>query len=341
MPVPTIDPQASDAMSYIMRLFSGNGNNQVDPNKKISSVDPRLQEWIPPDRPLVGDKGQSHLYRRREPTEEEELSQLEEELKRLEEEEDVEEGGEQKRRVNDSNKPKVEPQKMDWLQTRREKLGSATVDGMTVSYKRPGQALPVLHHTLLTANEIMDYLASLGGMEPNLVEDQVHNQHGDSRMGGMIKGMIFVSANSCAHVRMLAKSLVEQLKLRKLQEVGVLGAHHGAEGSDDADETWLAIDCHNYVVHIQDEPTRRMLNLEEWWSQPLPSMGRNFTDDEDAMDEFVAQNPVPAEYGRSGLVNWNDTINHLENKRWTAPHKVVVERSRMKRKKNRRNKSRR
>lgn len=202
---------------------------------------------------------------------------------------------------------------------------------MTVSYQPPGQALPILHHTLLTADEIMEYLVSLGGIDPNLVQDKVHNQHGDSRLGGVIRGMIFVSAHSCAHVRMMAQSLVDQLKLRKLQEVGVQGAYHGPEGSDDPDETWLVIDCHNYVVHIQDEPTRRMLNLEEWWSKANPMEGVNL-DDEDAMDDFVANNPVPTAYGRSGLVNWNDTINQLQNKRWTAPHKRVVERPRSNRK---------
>ena len=319
-----------------------------DPNKnKKGNVNPRLSEWIPPNRPLVGDKGYSHLYENedddtsnRELTEEEELAGIEREVKLLEDEEGLTED-EQLERIEQElsvmeteerqkaptkkkkkKKEPVKPQPVDWLQTRRQQLG----DDLTPSFEQPGQALPVLHHTLLTAQEIMDFLASLGGMYPNLVEDTVKNAHGDTRMGGAFKGIIFVSGNSSAHLRMLATSLVEQLKRRKLNEVGVMGARHGAEGSDDADEGWFCIDCHNYVVNIQDEETRRTLDLEAWWSKPDPmaeyraaSMG----DEDAALEEFVAKNPVPPNYGRSSASSWSNTISDLQQKRYTAPHKPV------------------
>jgi ribosomal silencing factor RsfS len=43
---------------------------------------------------------------------------------------------------------------------------------------------------------------------------------------------------------------------RKLQE-GSTGAELGPEGSDDASETWMVVDCMNYIVHFQDEKTRK------------------------------------------------------------------------------------
>ena len=325
---------------------SSGGSDIEDPNKaKKGTVDPRLSEWIPPNRPLVGDKGYSHLYENEDDdtsnrafAEEEELAGIEREVKLLEDEEGLTEDEqleriEQELRTMDkeerkkapSNKKKkepVKPQQMDWLQTRRQQLG----DDLTPSFEQPGQSLPVLHHTLLTAQEIMDFLSSLGGMYPNLVEDKVKNAHGDTRMGGAFKGIIFVSGNSTAHVRMLATSLVEQLKRRKLNEVGVMGARHGAEGSDDADETWFCIDCHNYVVNIQDEETRRTLNLEGWWSKADPMAeyrAASKGDEDEAMDEFVAKNPVPPNYGRSSASSWSNTISSLQQKRYTAPHKQV------------------
>ena len=323
----------------ITTRFLSNSSNGSSSSEDKTAIDPRLSEWIPPHRPLVGDKGYSHLYEKGGPstqelTEEEELEGIEREVILLEEEEGLTEDEklerikqelhaiEQEEQQRAPKRKPVTPQQMDWLQTRREQLG----DDLTPSFERPGQDLPVIHHTLLTAQEIMDFLSSLGGMYPNLVEDTVKNTHGDTRMGGAFKGIVFVSGNSPAHVRMLANSLVQQLKRRKLQEVGVIGARHGAEGSDDADETWFCIDCHNYIVNIQDEETRRTLNLEGWWSKADPmaeyraaAMG----DEDEAMDEFVAKHPVPPNYGRSAASSWSNSISDLQQKRWTAPHKQV------------------
>jgi len=316
------------------------------PSTAADNIDPRLSEWIPPDRPLVGDKGYSHLYDKsfdapsKKLSEEEELNSIEREVQLLEEEEHLTEDEkllrieeelkalekEDQQRSSPKKKSLSQPQPTNWLQTRRRQLGDDDNNTLTPSFERPGQDLEVRHHTLLTATEIMEYLVSLGGMYPNLVEDNVKNAHGDSRMGGSIKGIIFVSGNSPVHVRMLSQSLVEQLKRRKLQEVGVMGARHGSEGSDDGDETWFCIDCHNYVVNIQDEETRRTLNLEGWWSQddPLAEYRKAAHGNEDAaVDEFVARNPVPPNYGWAAEPNWQRTIGDLQHKRYTAPHRRV------------------
>ena len=381
-----------------LRFLSSTGNNNQDDDSsaKISKLDPRNTEWIPPNRPLAGDQGFSHLYLKNKKEEaadkaaaeeetkelarlekevklleeeelarlerevklledeahlspEEQLERIQEELKLLEAEAEKEEQAAQLQQEQQAHeqqrqqltvaqpqntKPVAQPQRnMDWLQTRREKLGDDN-NFLTPSYERPtSHELPVLHHTLLTSTEIINLLWSLGGTSPNLVQDQVINEHGDTRLGGAYRGIIFVSGHSSAHVRMMAQSLVEQLKLRKLQEVGVMGARHGAEGSEDADETWFSVDCHNYIVNLMDDPTRRMLNLEEWWGQADPmaeihkQYGGNVNDDDEAMDEFVARNPVPPDYGRSGLhsKNWSDSISDLRHRRMTAPHRRVSE----------------
>ena len=86
-----------------------------------------------------------------------------------------------------------------------------------------------------------------------------------------------------------------------------------------------------------EEPTRRMLNLEELWStdHPLQDIGTHPNDDY-AMDEWLAKNPIPEEYGQSQLHDWTDTINQLEKQRYTAPHNAVVKRPRRQREKGRR-----
>ncbi|CAB9503694.1 Pfam:DUF143 [Seminavis robusta] len=338
--LPRIEGIRQDRPDCPRRFLSGSSTDRSDTGEKelseTTDITPATTEWIPPSRPLVGDKGYSHLYQKdeeEEETEEEELARLERELKALEEgdlvdmDQEIDDNNEEDNIMISTEEAIATPQRtnVDWLQTRRQRLGDEPPGQfLTPSYTPPGQDLPVLHHTLLTADEIMTYLSSLGGIKPNLVADKARNEQGDTRLGGSFRGIIFASGNSPSHVRMMSNSLVEQLKRRKLQEVGVMGARHGAEGSDDPDETWFCIDCHNYIVNIQDHETRRILDLEGWWSTGNPLAGYNLDnglDNEDAVDEFVAQNPVPPEYGRSTTMDWNESINQLEQRRWTAPHK--------------------
>jgi ribosomal silencing factor RsfS len=375
-----------------------NNKHSSDSSNKVLDLDPRLTEWIPPSRPLVGDKGYSHLYRVDEESEDDELARIERELQLLEEEErkrgftdeeaelasierelqaledpegneedeekeltqeekdylqqleaegwevtdDVEsyEDAEEEYDEDEDEENEEEPLQslpavpqynVNWLQTRQERLDKdARTGGLSPSYDKPYSDLPVVHHTLFTADEIMGYLSSLGGENPNLVLDKVWNDFGDTRLGGALKGLIFVTGHSPAHVRMMSNSLVEQLKRRKLQEVGVMGAKYGAEGSKDGDETWFCVDCHNYAVNIQTEETRRVLDLEGWWSVGNPLAGYGLDtggDDEEAMDEFVARNPAPREYGRTSMVDYGASVHELESRRWTAPHKAVARRS--------------
>lgn len=69
------------------------------------------------------------------------------------------------------------------------------------------------------------------------------------------------------------------------------------------EDGWMIVDCGNYVVHLQDEATRRDINLQSLWQgeegKKLRSV--NMADDE-SVDDYVAANPVPDQYARSTLM---------------------------------------
>jgi ribosomal silencing factor RsfS len=242
----------------------------------------RHTEWIPPSRPLAGDQGQTHLYERslqkdeddveEDDSEEAELRKIEEELKRLEE-------FAQRQVAVD------EDTSVDWLQTRRAKLGHEGIDMMqpeeASKRKHEMSDIPVKERTLLSAKEISFCLTSLGGEDVFVLPPQSDQQ-----------GRMLVTASSSHHLRSLAELLVRQLRRRNLHKFGVIGAELGPEGSDDPDETWLVVDCENYVVHLLDETTRRALNLEALWTGK-DGLHRLNALDEEAVEDYVAANPVP------------------------------------------------
>jgi ribosomal silencing factor RsfS len=283
---------------------------------------PEFSEWIPPDRPLTGDQGQSHLFpniqdqnrEEGEDDEEWELRRIEEELRLIEQQE--ESAKETKLDASIDADPHV-----DWLKTRRSVLGQEGLDMMTpseaVARKQEMSDIPVKEHTLLSKKEIATCLDALGGRDITVVLDNPKKR----RMGGP-NGMVFVTVSSNSQMRSLADALVRQMRRRKLQEVGVLGAELGPEGNDDASETWMVVDCMNYIVHFQDEKTRKALDLEGLWSGKDKLHNLN-TMDEDACDAYVAENPVPDNYGVISS-DWDETLKRLQKNRWTAPHRRVV-----------------
>ena len=275
-------------------------------------------QWIPPDRPLVGDKGSFHLSERgdasgqvetteEELDEEQELRQLELQLQREEEHEML------KSKVSNSQ------EQVDWLQTRRRKQWDGvemTTPNLGTTKKQQASDVAVLKHTLLTRDEINMCMTAMGGKDITFLPNTP-----DRRMGAAT-GMILVTASTPSHIFMLADTLVRQLKRRKLADVGVVGALFGAEGSDDKLDTWRVVDCSNYIVHVLDASTRKHLNLEALWTGRDASLRVNFNDEE-AVDDYVAANPVPEGY-LPNIQDWSSSITQMERNRWIV-HRPVVE----------------
>jgi ribosomal silencing factor RsfS len=240
--------------------------------------------------------------------EEQELQQLELQLQREEAHQKL------KSQVSNAQEP------VDWLKTRRSKQWDG-VDMMTpdlgTTKKWQASDVAVIQHTLLTRGEINMCLIAMGGKDITFLPNTP-----DRRMGSA-SGMILATGSTPSQIFLLADTLVRQLKRRDLADVGVVGAQFGAEGSDDKFDTWRVVDCSNYIVHILDASTRRHLNLEALWSGRDASLRVNY-DDDDAMDNYVAANPVPKGYF-SNVQDWSSSISQMERNRWIVPHRPVVE----------------
>lgn len=315
---------------------------------------PDRTEWVPPDRPLIGDQLPLHRHNfdREDKDEEEELRRLQEEIDRLEqvetregrsltsnetrsataldEEEELRLLQEEIDKIDDEEKNSKEipltgvNSPVDWLQTRRGRMGDQS--GLAASI--PGAArhedlfdVEVKHHTLFRKDEIATILDSLGGTDIKVIYDNPH----DRRMGGAM-GMILVTASRPSQIRILADTLVRQMRRRKLEEVDVLAAQQGPEG-DEASQ-WMVVDCRNFVVHIFEEKIRQALNLDDVWSGKDPLHSVDFHD-EDAVDAYVEAHPVPGMYGVTQF-EWDGRFRELQKNRWTAPHKPVVKKPRTK-----------
>ena len=155
--------------------------------------------------------------------------------------------------------------------------------------------------------------------------------------------MIVATDRSASHLRVLAESIVRNLRARELQRRGVIGAMLGPEGGEDigtsrrnrrksgglagrsGDDGWMIVDCGNYVVHLQDEATRRDINLESLWQGEEGRKLRSVNmDDDDSVDDYVAANPVPDKYARSTLMQSADFLlpNLARGDRWKPIKKV-------------------
>jgi len=235
----------------------------------------------------------------------------------------------------------------DWLAARRSRLGQG--DAKPVGMLSPADAdaarqldseIPVIEYTLLSSAELSTSLSALGA------EDIVVIHPGD-RFGGSVSleadGLIVATGRSASHLRVLAESIVRNLRARGLQRRGVIGAMLGPEGGEDigtsrrnrrksgglagrsVDDGWMIVDCGNYVVHLQDEATRRDINLESLWQGEEGRKLRSVNmDDDDSVDDYVAANPVPDKYARSTLMQSADFLlpNLARGDRWKPIKKV-------------------
>lgn len=312
----------------------GDDNHQDDVNKPIGTVilqqqdqqqhQQLSQDWIPPNRPLVGDIGNPyHIKSNYFVDEEEELRQLEIEIQKLEEEE-----REQALREKQLEEQQLklfermyQQEQPDWNKLRRSIFGTNTTK-TTNSFntnnataanakKENGETESVDNHdiipcklyTLLSKDEIIQCLTFYGGQDIVLILDDFKNP----RMGGAI-GIIIVTANSIMQMRQLGDVLVRQLRKRMLQERGVVGAELGMEGDhkssrnamdyDDSlnNQKWFVVDCFNYIVHIQDDTTRKAVNLEGLWSGSDPMFQIRDLRDEEVVDTYISTYPIPDSY---------------------------------------------
>lgn len=194
----------------------------------------------------------------------------------------------------------------DWLATRRAALGKRAQES--------ARAIPVREHELVTQQELVSLLEYHEAMNVKVIMDNPKSP----RMGGA-EGIIVSEATSLFHVQSITRALVDHLKERKLHQAGVLGAQMGSNRSLHA-SNWNVIDCHNYLVHILDPPTRKALQLEKLWSGKDPLWKLDIAN-EDEVDRYVEQNPVPTSHGIAEESSWN--IGKLERNTF-APHSPIV-----------------
>jgi len=271
------------------------------------------------------------------------LRRIEQQLQQLEQHEArIKEQQKATARLSKRSAPINTPQNnndVDWLKTRRHVLrakellpagkssNDGTVDaaaatGTTATTGADGDLIPVRMYTLLSKDEIVTCLQTAGQIhDVTVILDDPRRR----RMGGAV-GMIIATGATHIQICTAADALVRQMRLRGLHERNVMGAQYGPEGSRHAsvDESWLVVDCRNYVVHLQDEKTRRLVNLESIWTGKDPLHQLNPMD-ENEVEDYVASHPVPEEYGRS-VFELDDTLKQLQKSRYTSPHRPVVPR---------------
>jgi ribosomal silencing factor RsfS len=208
----------------------------------------------------------------------------------------------------------------DWLSTRRAKLSrTSAIDMMTPDDARKKQRdseIPVIKHTLLSSQEIISCLVNGGAQDVKLITPEK-----EMRSYLAWKGLIIATGTSYSHIRILTDTIVHNLRKRGLAECGVIGAKYGSEGGEDlttsrharrrrniigrgksTDDGWISVDCRNYIVHVQDEITRKSVDLEGLWkpgSEQAKILRSIDSRNEDAIDDFVASNPVPEGYMES------------------------------------------
>lgn len=79
------------------------------------------------------------------------------------------------------------------------------------------------------------------------------------KLTSMTDYMIVASGDSSRQVKALARNVVDKLKARGAELVGV-------EGEDGGD--WVLVDLGYVVVHIMHPAVRAYYNLEELWAAP-------------------------------------------------------------------------
>ena len=159
------------------------------------------------------------------------------------------------------------------------------------SFRHRNSQIPVVIHTLLTTSELISSLIAQGGTDVRVIDtSEFESVHG---VGIGCDSILLVTGRNPSHIRVMADSIVRNLKARRLHERGVMGAMQGAEGGQDVftnrrsrnrarrhgaantsgriDDDWMVVDCDNIHVHVMEETSRRCLNIESLWDLKDPS----------------------------------------------------------------------
>ena len=207
---------------------------------------------------------------------------------------------------------------IDWLQTRRSRLeGDQKMPSQMLtpaeaeSFRHQNSHIPTILHTLFTPTDLSNSLLAQGGTDVQTIDTSDYDNLYGVSLG--CDYLMIVTGRNSSHIRVLAESLVRNLKDRKLHERGVVGAMQGAEGGVDifsnkpsrnranrngqtlsakVDDDWMVVDCGNIHVHILESTTRKCLNIEGLWDLNDPnSEGSklrrvNFEDEDEGMSKF-------------------------------------------------------
>ena len=82
------------------------------------------------------------------------------------------------------------------------------------------------------------------------------------KLTSMTDFMVIASGESSRQVKALARNVVEKLKARGAEVIGV-------EGEETGD--WVLVDLGSIIVHVMHPAVRAYYNLEELWEAPAPA----------------------------------------------------------------------
>ncbi len=111
---------------------------------------------------------------------------------------------------------------------------------------------------MLTAEEktriVVDALEDIKGQDIQVIDT--------SKLSSLFERMVIASAQSTRQTKALAEHVIEKLKERGAEVLGVEGADSGE---------WVLVDLDEVVVHVMQPAVRAYYNLEELWGmQHLP-----------------------------------------------------------------------
>lgn len=221
---------------------------------------------------------------------------------------------------------------IDWLEARRSRLkqSESGIESTSSELMTPDDAekrrhkqsqIDVIPYTLFTSAELSSSLSAQGGKDIHIIDVADYEDLYGVGMG--CSYLMLVTGRNSSHIRVMSDSIVRNLKARKLNERGIVGATKGVEGGTDIfsnkrsraraskngitntsariDDDWMVVDCGNIHVHILEETTRKCINIESLWDLSDPNsegskLRRVDMSNDDEVDTYVAENPVPDEY---------------------------------------------